>query len=61
MYWYEAGPGGLRIIDRNGTDLTEQTVLEQGPGFADQLSTWETFAEHELIAGPQDDEIPHWP
>lgn len=51
--------GGLRIIDKDGTDLTEQTVLEQGPGFADQLSTWETFAEHELIAGPQDDDIPH--
>ena len=51
--------GGLRIVDKDGTDLTEQTVLEQGPGFADQLSAWETFAEHEFIAGPQDDEIPH--
>ena len=50
--------GGLKIVDKNGNDLTEQTVREQGPAFADQLNQWEKLAEHMLIAGPQDDEIP---
>ena len=50
--------GGLRIVDKDGTDLTEQTVLERGPGFAEQLDQWEKLAEHMLFAGPKDDEIP---
>ena len=50
--------GGLKIVDKDGDDLTEQTVLEQGPGFAEQLHQWEELTEHMLIAGPRDDEIP---
>jgi len=50
--------GGLKIVDKDGTDLTDQTVFEQGAGFAEQLLQWEKLAEYMFIAGPRDDEIP---